>query len=246
MSEKLFGLIGKNIGYSFSRNYFSEKFEANGLTDYSYVNFDIPHITHFLSCVEDNPNLKGLNVTIPYKESIIPFLDELSEKAEEIGAVNTIAFTSRGTLKGYNTDFYGFIKAIQPLLESHHEKALIIGTGGASKAVAYALEQLDIEPFFVSRNAGHNILSYDQLDKEMFESFDIIVNATPLGTSPNIDECPAIPYEYFSAKQIAFDLIYNPEETLFLKKAKQQGAVTKNGLDMLIYQAERAWEIWNK
>ena len=245
MHRNQFGLIGRNIGYSFSKNYFSKKFEANNLIDYSYENFDIPNVVEFLNCIEDNPNLKGMNVTIPYKESIIPFLDELSEKAGQIGAVNTIAFTKKGKLKGYNTDYYGFKKAIQPLLQSHHEKALLLGTGGAAKAVAFALEQLDIEPTFVSRKTSGDTLCYEQISAATFNDFQIVINCTPLGTSPNIGNCPDIPYHFFTPKHIALDLIYTPEETLFLQKAKLHGAITKNGLDMLIFQAEKAWEIWN-
>src|SRR6478609_9507196 len=168
MSRNQFGLLGQNIGYSFSKNYFSKKFEENNLTHCSYENFDIPNVTEFLNCIEDNPNLKGMNVTIPYKESIIPFLDELSEKAAQIGAVNTIAFTKKGKLKGYNTDYYGFKKSLQPLLQPHHKKALILGTGGAAKAVAFALEQLDIEPTFVSRTSSADTLSYEQINEDIF------------------------------------------------------------------------------
>ena len=246
MHRNQFGLIGRNIDYSFSKNYFSKKFEANNLIGYSYENFDIPRITDFLSKIDDNPNLKGMNVTIPYKESIIPFLDKLSQKAAQIGAVNTIGFTKKGKLKGYNTDYHGFKKALQPLLLPHHEKALLLGTGGAAKAVAFALEQLDIEPTFVSRTTSEDTLSYEEINADTFKDFQIVINCTPLGTSPNTDVCPDIPYHYFTSGHIAFDLIYNPDETLFLQKAKLNGAVTKNGLEMLIFQAEKAWEIWNR
>jgi len=246
MRQNQFGLIGRNIGYSFSKNYFSKKFEVNNLTDCSYENFDIPSVADFLNLLEDNPNLKGINVTIPYKESIIPFLDKLSKKATQIEAVNTIVFTKKGKLKGYNTDCYGFKKALQPLLRPHHEKALLLGTGGAAKAVAFALEQLDIEPTFTSRKASGDTISYEQISSNTFKDFQIIINCTPLGTSPNTDFYPNIPYENFTPDHIAFDLIYNPPETLFLQKAKINGAVTKNGLDMLIFQAEKSWEIWNR
>lgn len=246
MNSNKFGLIGKNIGYSFSRSYFSNKFEKSGLKGYSYENFDIPNITEFLNIIEDNPELKGLNITIPYKESVIPFLDKLSKKAAQIGAVNTVCFTKKGELKGFNTDYYGFKKSIVPLLEPHHEKALILGTGGAAKAIAFALEELDIEPIYVSRKTSPETLSYNQLDAKIFNEYHIIINCTPIGTSPNTDACPEIPYDFFSPKHIAYDLIYNPEETTFLKKAKERGAIIKNGLEMLQLQADKAWEIWNR
>lgn len=241
-----YGLVGKNISYSFSKDYFSKKFEDNDLTDYSYENFDIQDITEFPEILKSNPNLKGLNVTIPYKESIIPFLDKLSDKASKIGAVNTIKFTEKGKLKGYNTDYYGFQKSLQPLLQPHHKKALILGTGGASKAVAFALEQLGILYTFVSREATGNSIDYNRINATTFDNYQIIINCTPLGTVPSITDCPDIPFDFFTAKHIAFDLIYNPAETLFLQKAKLHGAVTKNGHEMLIFQAEKAWKIWNK
>lgn len=241
-----YGLVGKNISYSFSKDYFSKKFADNDLTGYSYENFDIHDISEFPEILKNNPNLKGLNVTIPYKESIIPFLDKLSDKASKIGAVNTIKFTKKGKLKGYNTDCFGFQKSLQPLLQPHHKKALILGTGGASKAVAFVLEQLGILYTFVSREANENSIDYHRINATTFDNYQIIINCTPMGTSPNITDCPAIPYEYFTSRHIAFDLIYNPSETLFLQKAKSNGAVTKNGLEMLIFQAEKAWKIWNK
>jgi len=246
MEIKQFGLIGRNISYSFSKKYFTDTFENEDQRGFTYENFDIPEVEDFVEILENNPNLAGLNVTIPYKESIIPFLDKMSKKAKQIGAVNTIRFTKKGKTKGYNTDFYGFQESLEPLLHGHHKKALILGTGGASKAVAYALEQLEIGYMFVSREAKKNTLDYSQLSEYIFQEFTIIINCTPLGTSPNVTASPEIPYSYFTEKHIAFDLIYNPEETLFLKSAKEKGAVTKNGLEMLILQAEKAWEIWNK
>jgi shikimate dehydrogenase len=246
MKKSQYGLVGKNIGYSFSKDYFSKKFEDNLLTDFSYENFDIQDVGKFSEILKNNPNLKGLNVTIPYKETVIPFLDKLSKKATEIGAVNTVKFTKKGKLKGYNTDYYGFQKALKPLLESHHRKALILGTGGASKAVAFALEQLGISHTFVSREATENTIDYNRINSTTFDNYQIIINCTPLGTSPNVDVCPDIPYDCFTPKHIAFDLIYNPDETLFLQKAKQNGAVIKNGMEMLVFQAEKAWRIWSK
>lgn len=245
-NNKKFGLIGKNISYSFSKKYFSEKFSKELFDDYTYENFDIETIEDFPNILKKNPDLKGLNITIPYKEAIIPYLDSMSEKAFKIGAVNVIRFTKKGNLKGYNSDWYGFKKTLQPLLQPHHKKALILGTGGASKAVAFALDQLGIHYAFVSREVRQNTIDYSLINSTTFDNFQIIINCTPIGTSPNTKEFPAIPYEYFTPKHIAFDLIYNPEQTQFLKKAKKKGAITKNGLEMLIFQAEKAWKIWNK
>lgn len=242
----IFGLIGKNIEYSFSKKYFTEKFELGQLSDYQYVNFDIENIEDFPKIINENPDLKGLNVTIPYKESVIQYLNKLSKTAFDIGAVNTIRFTKKGKLKGYNTDWYGFKKSIEPLLESHHKKALILGTGGAAKAVAYGLGKLGILYTFVSREEKEGMIDYHRINATTFDNYHIIINCTPLGTSPNTKEFPPIPYEYFTPKHIAFDLIYNPEETQFLKKAKKKGAITKNGYEMLVFQAEKAWKIWNK
>ena len=246
MSKRQFGLIGKNIAYSFSKKYFTEKFAAGNLLDCAYDNFDIQSIEAFPQLITDNPQLKGLNVTIPYKEAVIPYLDQLSDKAAKIGAVNVIRFTKKGNLKGYNSDYYGFMKSLEPLLQPHHQKALILGTGGAAKAVAFALEQLGLLYTFVSREVRANSIHYDQINATTFDHYQVIINCTPLGTSPNIEAFPPIPYEYFTHKHIAFDLIYNPEETAFLKKAKQQDAITKNGYEMLVLQAEKAWKIWNK
>ena len=242
-NQKLFGLVGRNIAYSFSRAYFTEKFSRPGL-DCRYENFDIADISGFPKIISNNANLKGVNVTIPYKESIIPYVDELSETAKKIGAVNTISINN-GKLTGHNTDYYGFQKSLVPQLQPHHKKALILGTGGASKAVAFALATLNIPYQFISRNEGINTIGYDDINEKTFQEFQIIINTTPLGTFPNTDVCPDIPYEYFTAKHIAYDLIYNPEETLFLKKAKSHNAITKNGMEMLQLQAEKAWEIWN-
>lgn len=246
MSERQFGLIGKNIAYSFSKKYFTEKFANGNLSDCAYDNFDIQSIEKFPQLITDYPQLKGLNVTIPYKEAVIPYLDQLSDKAAKIGAVNVIRFTKKGNLKGYNSDYYGFMKSLEPLLQPHHQKALILGSGGAAKAVAFALKQLGILYTFVSREEKEGRIDYDRINATTFDNYQIIINCTPLGTSPNTEAFPPIPYEYFSGKHIAFDLIYNPEETLFLKKAKQHGAITKNGYEMLVFQAEKAWKIWNK
>jgi len=245
-TQKKFGLIGKDISYSFSKKYFTDKFSQPLFNDCVYENFDIPSIEEFPNIIKNNPDLKGLNVTIPYKEAVIPYLDKLSEKATQIGAVNVIRFTKKGKLKGYNSDWYGFKKTLEPLLQPHHKKALILGTGGAAKAVAFALDQLGIFHTFVSREASENAIDYNRINATTFDNFQIIINCTPLGTSPNIKEFPPIPYEYFTDKHIAYDLIYNPEETQFLKKTKKKGATIKNGYEMLVFQAEKAWNIWNK
>jgi shikimate dehydrogenase len=244
--NKKYGLIGKNISYSFSKKYFTKKFSEDLFTDCLYENFDIDSIEEFPAILKKNPDLKGLNVTIPYKEAIIPYLNSLSTKANQIGAVNVIRFKKDGTLKGYNSDWYGFKKALQPLLQEHHKKALILGTGGAAKAVAYALDQLDIYYAFVSREASEKTIDYSLVNATTFDNFQILINCTPLGTSPNVKDCPPIPYEYFTKNHIAFDLIYNPETTEFLKRAKKKGATIKNGYEMLVLQAEKAWRIWNK
>jgi shikimate dehydrogenase len=244
MAKHQFGLVGKNISYSFSKGYFGAKFEKLNLEDCSYDNLDFQNIEDFPKFIKQNPTISGLNVTIPYKEAIIPFLDKLSKRAIEIGAVNTIKITKSGKLKGFNTDYIGFQKSIEPLLNVNHKKALILGTGGASKAVAYALKQLEIPYLFVSRNDIGDAIGYNQINEKTFEEFQIIINCTPVGTFPNTNSCPEIPYEYFTTNHLAFDLIYNPAETLFLKKAKEQGAIVKNGLEMLTLQAEKSWDIW--
>ncbi|MFA9191299.1 shikimate dehydrogenase [Flavobacterium sp. FZUC8N2.13] len=245
-SKKRFGLLGRNISYSFSKGHFTTKFEKEKYQGYTYENFDIQEINMFPEIIKNTEHLKGLNVTIPYKEEVIPFLDKLSKKATKIAAVNTIKITKKGKLKGYNTDYFGFLKSLKPLLKTHHKKALILGTGGASKGVAFALQELGIEYTFVSRKASENAIDYSQINPETFQEYQIIINSTPIGTSPNTEACPDIPYEWLTEQHIAYDLIYNPAETQFLKNAKERGAQIKNGLDMLIFQAEKAWEIWNK
>lgn len=240
------GLVGKNIGYSFSRNYFTQKFTKEGINHaFSYENFDIPSIQDFPEIIKNNPELIGLNVTIPYKEAVFPFLDELSENAKQIGAVNTIKIFPNGKLLGDNTDYFGFIKSLQPLLKSHHKKALILGTGGAAKAVAFGLHQLGIDFTFVSRIVNENTMGYEDLDEKTMTDFQIIINGTPLGTFPNTEVYPDIPYQYLNNNHIVYDLIYNPEKTTFLNNAAEKGAVIKNGHEMLVLQAEKAWEIWN-
>ncbi|MBD3582637.1 shikimate dehydrogenase family protein [Flavobacterium selenitireducens] len=243
--KKVFGLVGRDISYSFSKNHFTEKFKSLGLEDFRYDNFDIPDISELPEILK-TPDLGGLNVTIPYKEDVMPHLDLLSEKAKKVGAVNAIRFTKTGKSKGYNTDVYGFKQALLPLLQPHHTRALILGTGGASKAVAYALNKLGIFYTFVSREDKPGMIDYNRINATTFDNYQIVINCTPLGTHPNISECPPLPYEYFTDKHIAFDLVYNPSETEFMKRAAQHGAVAKNGYEMLVFQAEKAWRIWNR
>lgn len=238
-----FGLLGRNISYSFSQGYFTQKFKDLGLNEYSYENFDIQRIEE-LEMVLSQSDIKGLNVTIPYKEEVIPFLDELDAKAEKIGAVNTINITKNG-LKGFNTDAYGFQKSLEPFLKSHHTKALILGTGGASKAVRFVLDELGIVNTYVSRQKKEGQFSYDELDREVIEGHPLIINCTPLGTYPNIAEKPNIPYQFLNKDHLLYDLIYNPEKTTFLTLGEASGASICNGLQMLKLQAEKAWEIWN-
>ncbi len=241
-----FGLVGKSLGHSFSKAYFEKKFRDEGLAGYAYDNFELSAIEQISALVSGTENLKGLNVTIPYKESVIPFLNELSNEARQIGAVNCIKITN-GTLTGYNTDVYGFAQSIKPFLDHHHQRALILGTGGASKAVAFALKKIGVDVFFASTGAkkNTNTFFYSEINAHMMQSFKLIVNTTPLGMLPHQHECPALPYELFTPEHLAYDLIYNPEETLFLKQAREHGAVTMNGWSMLTLQAEKSWEIWN-
>lgn len=240
-----FGLIGKDIEYSFSRSFFKKKFEKEQL-QHTYENFDLENIKQFTNLIQNTPNIGGLNVTIPYKEAIIPFLDKLNKKAKKIGAVNTIKISKKGKLIGYNTDCYGFSQSLKEYLKPHHKKALILGTGGASKAIAYSLKKLNIEFSYVSRSKSSNdSYTYDELTDLIISNHKLIINCTPLGTHPNTNECPDIPYDAITKEHLLFDLIYNPEETKFLTIGKLRGATICNGLKMLELQAEKAWEIWN-
>ena len=239
-----FGLVGKNISYSFSKGYFTQKFKELGLDHHSYENFDLAAIEDFKELIKQNKNLKGLNVTIPYKEVVIPYLDKLNPKAEKIGAVNTIKFTKKG-LKGFNTDIYGFKKSVKPLLRKRHKKALILGTGGASKAVAFVFDEMGIKFNYVSRKPKKNQLGYTDLNEKLFKEYTVLINCTPQGTFPNIADKPGIPYQFITKKHLLFDLIYNPEKTAFLLEGEKRGASIYNGLRMLELQAEKSWEIWN-
>lgn len=245
-----YGLIGYPLGHSFSEGFFNQKFYSEGI-DATYVNFEIPTIQEFKHIIQDNPNLRGLNVTIPYKEQVIKYLDELdAETAKKIGAVNVIKIVSlpkgKKKLVGYNSDIIGFTQSIEPLLQPHHQKALILGTGGASKAVYHGLLSLGVQSTFVSRNPAKGQLSYEQLTAEVMAEYTIIVNTTPLGMYPKINECPNIPYDLLTPNHLLYDLLYNPDETLFMRRGKQYGAEVKNGLEMLLLQAFAAWDIWNK
>ncbi|MGC6284771.1 MAG: shikimate dehydrogenase family protein [Polaribacter sp.] len=244
--NKLFGLVGKNISYSFSRSYFSEKFQKLGVSNYEYVNFDIPSINKLPTILsERKDNLIGFNVTIPYKGEIISLLDKVDDTAKSIDAVNTVLIESNGQLKGFNTDIYGFENSFKPLLKPLHQKALILGTGGASRAIEFVLNKLNIKYKFVSRNPSvENQITYSEITKEVMNEFTIIINCTPLGTYPDIEKCPSIPYQFLTSDHLLYDLIYNPAETTFLKNGKKVNATIKNGLEMLELQAEKAWEIW--
>ena len=244
-----FGLIGYPLGHSFSKNYFNEKF-ANEDIDAVYMNFEIPSINDLPQVIAENPELKGLNVTIPYKEKVISYLDELDKDAREIGAINVIKVIrqkdSDPKLVGYNSDVIGFTKSIEPLLEPHHKKALILGTGGASKAVFHGLKQLGVEGTFVSRHERPNMFTYEELTAEVMDEYSVIVNTTPVGMYPHTDECPDIPYQYLTPNHLLYDLLYNPDVTLFMKKGEEKGATTKNGLETLLLQSFTAWDLWER
>ena len=242
---KTFALVGRNISYSFSRRYFAEKFVQEKITDCQYINFDIPAIEALSALICATPTLVGMNVTIPYKEAVLPLLDQQSEELVAIKACNTIKIGSSRQLKGYNTDYIGFRDSLVPYLKPHHNRALILGTGGASKAVAFALSQLGIPYQLVSRETSTVALSYHELTKEVIQSHFLIVNTTPLGTSPKTEEFPPIPYQWITREHLLYDLIYNPEKTTFLAKGEVQGATILSGYPMLVLQAEAAWKIWN-
>jgi len=240
---KHFGLIGKSLSHSFSKTFFENKFRKESITNTTYNNFPLENIEDFSSLL-NRTDLFGLNVTIPYKTAIIPFLDELSTEAKAIGAVNTLQFKENKII-GHNTDHIGFHNSIKPFLDNTMERALILGTGGASKAVIYALEQIGVVCLCVSRNPKEDQLSYKDVSELVIKHHLLIVNTSPLGTSPNIHEYPNIPYQFITDKHLLVDLVYNPEETPFLKKGKEKRAAILNGKSMLIHQAEAAWRIWN-
>lgn len=242
---RLFGLIGFPLSHSFSKGFFTEKFEKESITGCRYENFPIPDIGQFPSLWKEHPQLEGLNVTIPYKQVVIPFLDELSEAAQAIGAVNCVRLKD-GRLKGHNTDVTGFRRSLEPLLKPHHTKALILGAGGAAKAVKFALQQLGITYTEVSRKYFNGTIGYEAISKEIMEAHPLIINTTPLGMYPNVAEAPPIPYHFINKDHLLYDLVYNPAETQFMQQGAARGAAVKNGHEMLILQAEASWEIWNE
>lgn len=260
---KQYGLIGYPLTHSFSKKYFTELFEREKIEDHEYELYEIANLSNFPELLRDHPGLCGLNVTVPHKIGVMFYLDWVHPDAKEVGAVNCIRITAESPiaaafsgevgikdhefrLEGYNTDVYGFEMSLKPLLGSHHTQALILGTGGASRAVKHVLNKLNIYAKLVSRESGPDQLTYAELTPEIISKYKLIINTSPLGMAPNTDKCADIPYEVLTSEHLLYDLIYNPEETLFLQKGREQGAATKNGHEMLILQAEKSWEIWNE
>ncbi len=241
---RAFGLIGYPLGHSFSKKYFADKFAKEGITGNVYELYPLEQIGQIEELLVSNPNLAGLNVTIPYKEQVIAYLDSMSPVVEEIGACNCI-YIQDGRLMGHNTDVIGFSRSLLPKLKPHHKQALILGTGGSSKAVAYTLKELSIPFLQVSRNPSEGMISYEEIDQSMLEAYTLLINTTPVGMYPNIEKAPAIPYQFIGADHYLFDLVYNPERTRFLQEGALRGAAVENGSDMLVIQAEASWEIWN-
>ncbi len=244
MAKEIYGLIGYPLGHSFSRDFFTEKFRREG-TDAEYRNFEIEDARQLLDVVRQTPNLRGLNCTIPHKRAIIPLLDELSEEAREIGAVNVIKVLPDGRLKGFNSDVVGFTESLRPMLQPHHRHALVLGTGGASKAVCKGLERLGLSWQYVSRTPGEGRLTYADLTPSVMSSHEVIVNCSPVGMHPHTDEAPSIPYIYLTERHLLFDLVYNPEVTRFMTLGAERGAQVKNGLEMLHLQALASWDFWH-
>lgn len=243
----IYGLIGYPLSHSFSISYFNEKFQNEGI-DAQYVNFEIPQIEMLPEIIASNPHLVGLNVTIPYKEKVMGYLDYVSPEARAIGAVNVISVIHKGRttlLKGYNSDVIGFTQSIKPMLEPFHKKALILGTGGASKAINYGLRSLGLETVFVSRYERPGTIRYDKITGEDIQEYNVIVNCTPCGMYPHTNECPLLPYESMDSHNLLYDLVYNPDETMFMHKGAEQGATVVNGLEMLLLQAFASWEFWH-
>jgi shikimate dehydrogenase len=239
-----FGLIGKTLSHSFSKNYFTQKFAQEHINNCRYDLFELPTIEDLPALLLSYPDLEGLNVTIPYKQEVIPFLDEATEVVKEIGACNCIKI-SGGKLKGFNTDVVGFKRSLETHLLPDHDKALVLGTGGAARAVQYALQELGIEYKLVSRRKTGEGLGYEDIGEDILDQYPLIINTTPLGTYPNVDEAPPIPYKYLSPSHLLFDLVYNPAKTKFLQNGEAQGARIANGHEMLVLQAEESWRIWN-
>ena len=239
-----YGLIGYPLGHSFSRRFFNEEFFPEHGIEAEYLNFEIPEADGLLEVVRTHPLLRGLNCTIPHKQAIIPLLDEISPEAREIGAVNVIRIRD-GRLKGFNSDIIGFMDSLRPLLRPHHRRALVMGSGGASKAVWAGLLRLGLEPTQVSRRAGDGVFSYEMLSPEVMADCTVVVNCSPVGMFPHVDECPAIPYELLSGRHLLYDLVYNPLDTLFMQRGRERGATVKNGLEMLRLQALASWKFWH-
>ena len=244
MAMDKYGIIGFPLGHSFSRGFFTEKFAREGI-DAQYLNFEIPDAGMLPDVLRDNPELRGLNVTLPHKQAVIPLLDELSDEAREIGAVNVIRVRD-GRLKGFNSDIIGFTESIKPLLQPHHKQALVLGTGGASKAICVGLKRLGLEWKYVSRTPREGMITYEDITAETLQDYTVIVNCSPVGMFPKIDQAPVIPYEYLTPKHLLFDCVYNPKDTLFMQKGRAQGATVKNGLEMLHLQAIASWRFWNE
>lgn len=245
---KTYGLIGYPLGHSFSRGYFTDYFGREGI-EAEYKNFELPSIEQLAQVLQTEPTLQGFNVTIPYKQQVFSYLSELSEAAQAIGAVNVVKVMRRDEglyLKGYNTDYIGFTDSIRPHLKPHHTHALILGTGGASKAVDYALRKLGLKTQYVSRTAREGIIAYDELTPELMAQYTVIVNTTPLGMHPKVDECPPLDYAQLTPQHLLYDVVYNPAKTLFLQRGEEHGATICNGMDMLIGQAKAAWKIWEE
>jgi len=245
--KRVFGLIGFPLGHSFSRKYFTEKFEKNEITDCEYKLFELESIRELPDLLQKEPDLNGFNITIPYKQEVFQYLDELDEHAKEIGAVNVVKIND-GKLKGYNSDYLGFTDSLLGFIQQKTAlKALILGTGGASKAIAYSLTKLNIPYQYVSRSTSKTAISYEELAaNKLIDEYHLIINTTPLGTYPKAENAPNIPYDSLTDKHYLYDLVYNPSETLFMKRGLSKGASVKNGYDMLVGQAEASWHIWNE
>ncbi len=238
-----YGLVGRTLGHSFSRAYFTDKFETEDINA-RYVNIELPKITDLPGALDNLMNVRGFNVTIPYKRDVMDYLDRIDPTAAEIGAVNVVKIESDGSKTGYNTDVIGFTESIRPLIRPGMKRALVLGVGGATRAVIYGLRSLGIEPVTVSRRPGGGNLMWEQITPDVICTHEVIVNCTPLGTWPDVDTAPAIPYDALTPGHVCFDLVYNPAETMFLRRASERGAVTRNGLEMLRLQADAAWAIW--